>query len=189
MNHHKRKRCICKRCNKDKLHFGLGMCSACIRRTKRENKPSFYLGTCYSEMTRRTKHLDVLRPKYLGKKICTKLEFFNRFLNDSDFLTQFEIWKESGYQRCSSPSIDRIDNEGDYNIENLRFISHSLNTGKDSLGTSEFKMKKVIDSDGIIYKSISYCAKVNKVSSGNLRKYIEIGKELNGKKYKFCTKP
>lgn len=46
-----RKTITCSRCKKEKIHFGNGMCSACLRRTKRETKPRFYIGTCYSEMS------------------------------------------------------------------------------------------------------------------------------------------
>lgn len=130
-DHDKRKNIICIRCNKDKLNFGKNMCSACLRRTKRETRPSFYLGTCYSEMSRRVKTYDPLRPNYYGKEICTKEQFFNRFLNDKSFLNLYKIWQESGFKRGDSPSIDRIDNKKDYTIDNMQFIKHTINTGKD----------------------------------------------------------
>lgn len=185
--HHKRKHVICLRCNEYKMHFGLNMCSACLRHTKRETRPSFYLGTCYSEITRRCKHKDPLRIKYQGKKYCTKKEFFDRFLNDQDFLILYKGWQASNFQRGFAPSIDRIDNNGDYNIENLQFLLHSENTGKDSHNQKEIKWKSVIDNQGIIYSSIKECARINKSSNSNVRKYIETGKELNGKKYRFYS--
>lgn len=132
-----RKICICSRCNKEKLHFGLGMCSACLRRTKRETKPSFYLGTCYSEMSRRIKTFDKLRPNYFGKQICTKEEFIQKFIDNVEFLTQYKIWQESGFKRKYAPSIDRINNELDYTLDNIQFISQSYNGVKD-------KMKPII---------------------------------------------
>lgn len=186
----RRKICICIKCNKESPHFGLGMCSPCLRKTKRETRPSFYLGTCYSEIKRRCKHKDPLRPNYVGKKFCTKQEFFDKFLNDSQFLSLFENWRNSGFKRGEAPSIDRIDNQGDYLIGNLQFIKHSQNTGKNSQGSDSnggcYKGKVIIDNNGNIYKSILECSKINNISQSNLRKYIELGKELNGKTYKFA---
>ena len=127
----KRKIVICQRCSKEKIHFGLGMCSACLRRTKRETRPSFYLGTCYSEMSRRTKFFDPKRPQYFGKAICTKEEFINRFINDKNFLLLYEGWQKSGFKRKNSTSIDRVNNNLDYTIDNLEFISHYENSTKD----------------------------------------------------------
>lgn len=185
-----RKVCICKRCGKESLHFGLGMCSSCLRKTKRETKPSFYLGTCYSEIKRRCSHKDILRPNYFGKNFCTREEFFNKFLTDDNFLLLFDNWRNHNFKRGEAPSIDRIDNNGDYSIENSQFIKHSENTGKDSKGSESgengiYRGKKVIDENGYIYSSLVECAKRNDVSKDNLRKYIELGRELNGKRYKL----
>lgn len=127
----KRKTVICKRCGKEKKHFGLGMCSACLRRTKRETRPSFYLGTCYSEMSRRIKTFDKLRPNYYGLTKCTKEEFLNKFLEDESFLELYKGWQESGFQRRMAPSIDRIDNKKGYTLDNIEFISHGENSCKD----------------------------------------------------------
>lgn len=131
MSKHGRKMVVCKRCDKYKLHFGLDMCSACLRRTKRETKPSFYLGTCYSELSRRVKTFDPLRPNYYGKKKCTKEQFINKFLNDKDFLKLYKQWQDSGFKRKSAPTIDRIKNNLNYKLDNLRFISHYENSTKD----------------------------------------------------------
>lgn len=171
------------------MHFGLNMCSPCLRRTKRETKPSFYLGTCYSEMTRRCKHFDIVRPKYVGKNICTKEEFINRFLNDPTFLELFKGWQESGFKRGDAPSIDRIDNNGSYLIDNLQFLKHSdhnSKTHKNKITDREFRSQPVIDNLGIRYESITECAKKNKVSVDNIKKYILLGRKLNGKKYKYA---
>jgi len=126
-----RKQVVCIRCNKEKLHFGLQMCSACLRRTKRETKPSFYLGTCYSEMSRRVKTYDKLRPNYYRKIICLREEFINRFLNDKCFLKLYKNWQKNDFKRKYAPTIDRINNNVGYNLENLQFISHYENSTKD----------------------------------------------------------
>lgn len=123
--------CICIKCNKEKLHFGNKMCSACLRNTKRKTKPSFYLGTCYSEISRRCKTYDPLRPNYYGKTKCSREEFFNRFIEDKTFLKLFKGWQKSFFKRGFAPSIDRIDVNGNYTIDNLQFLRHDFHNKKD----------------------------------------------------------
>jgi hypothetical protein len=121
----------CKVCKKIKIHYGLGMCSACLRKYKRQTKPSYYLGTCYSEISRRVKTYDPLRPNYYGLEKCTKEEFIYRFINDISFLKLFSSWKKHNYERKFAPSIDRINNKLGYTLDNLQFISQSQNSRKD----------------------------------------------------------
>jgi len=126
-----RKLIICKKCKKEKQHFGLKMCSACLRHYKRQTRPSFYLGTCYSEMSRRVKTFDKLRPNYFNKDLCTKEQFLEKFLYDHIFLKLYKDWQRSGFKRKHSPSIDRIDFQKGYGIENLQFIVQSINSVKE----------------------------------------------------------
>lgn len=126
-----RKKIICKDCNKEKIHFDLNKCSACLRKFKRQTKPSFYLGTCYSEISRRCKTFDIKRPKYFGKIKCSKEEFINKFINDKTFLELYKNWQVNEFKRKFSPSIDRIDNNKDYTLDNIQFIQHNINSKKD----------------------------------------------------------
>jgi len=162
-----RKTVECSRCKKTKLHFGLGMCSACLRRTKRETKPEFYLGTCYSEMTRRVTRFDPKRPRYFGKEICRKEEFINRFLHDEEFLRLFKGWQDSGFKRRFSPSIDRVDNDKDYTIDNMMFIIHHENSKKDN----GKKIKLIKDNEVLIFNTHTEGAKFLKVSPNDFSKY------------------
>jgi len=122
----------CSVCKKHKLNFGLNMCSACLRNYKRKTRPSFYLGTCFSEITRRCVTYDPKRPQYYGKKFCDREVFINSFVGDSEFLRLYKIWQSNDYQRKFAPSIDRIDNSKDYVMSNLRFITHYENSTKDA---------------------------------------------------------
>jgi len=133
-----RKTIQCIKCQKEKKHFGKGMCSACLRNTKRQTMPHFYLQTCYSELSRRVKTFDPLRPNYYGLNKCTKSEFLNKFLTDSEFLRLYKNWQISGYKRRHSPSIDRINNSLGYTLDNIRFILHTENSGKDDRLPIEF---------------------------------------------------
>ena len=121
----------CSSCLKEKYNSGYNMCSACLRNWKRKNKAEFYLGTCYSEITRRTKTFLKTHPNYYGLPKCTREEFINKFKNDSNFLNQWKKWKDSGFKRGSAPSIDRIDSSIGYLIDNLQFLSNIENARKE----------------------------------------------------------
>lgn len=133
MKKYGRKVIICEDCGQKKLNGGFNKCSACLRKMKRQTRPIYYLRTCWGEIKRRCTQLVPNRTySVYGKEYCTKEEFVDRFLNDESFLKQYQIWQESDYKRGLAPSIDRIDNTGDYRIENLQFLSNIENSLKDS---------------------------------------------------------
>lgn len=177
MINHGRTLIICKICDKEKIHYGLNMCSACIRNYKRKTRPSFYLGTCYSEITRRCKTKTVIRPNYYGKKYCTKEEFVNKFLTNEAFLKQYEIWQKSGFKRGFAPSIDRIDNDGDYTLDNLRFISNIENGIKDRVKkVYQYNKKRVMVRS---YESLKEACSLNNVPVHILFNRIHSGELYN----------
>lgn len=167
--------CVCSRCEKSKQHFGLGMCSACLRRTKRETIPKFYLGTCYSEISRRTGIGDPRRPDYKGKMKCSKEEFINRFIEDDKFLTQYRLWQENSFKRGFAPSIDRIDNDGGYTLDNLQFLSNIENAVKESripviaYRDEPFELLEFI--------SVTYCAQYFNTTTGKICAKIKRNKK------------
>jgi hypothetical protein len=158
-----RKTIICKECNKEAYSYGFGFCSACLRLYKRRTRPSFYLGTCYSEISRRCKTFDPIRPNYQGKMKCTKEEFFNKFENDENFLDLYKNWQERGFKRKYAPSIDRINNEGDYTLDNIQFIVHRMNGKKDwqyNIELSKGDTKFVLESQKKTAEFLGVCPAV-----------------------------
>ena len=174
----KRKIIICSRYDKEKQHFGKGMCSPCLRQVKRRTKPSFYLGTCYSEIKRRCTHKHKTRNnKYFGMKYPTKVEFVERFINDIEFLDQYKKWQDGDFKRGLAPSIDRIDNELEYDIDNLRFIDNVTNGTKDcSMEVAAYKEGKLID----VYESMNEAARQTGCNPGSVHASINKGYKIKG---------
>lgn len=154
-NHHKRKTVTCSVCKLDKLNYGYNMCSACLRNWKRKNKPSFYLGTCYSEISRRIKTFLASHPNYYGLSKCTRDEFINKFVNDEQFLYHWNNWRNNNFQRGIAPSIDRIDSNLGYDLDNMQFLSNIENAKKEF----SFQVRIIKENKDYIFKSYTLAAR------------------------------
>lgn len=88
----------------------------------------------YSMMKQRVLRTSSHRSSAEGKDIISKEEFMEwcyKESNKNSFIKLQKIWKESGYKRTLAPSIDRIDNEKGYSIDNLQWLSLRDNIKKD----------------------------------------------------------
>lgn len=155
------------------------MCSACLRNTKRQTKPSFYLGTCYSEMSRRVKTFDPLRPNYYNMEICSKKEFIDRFLIDEMFLNLYKNWQDNNFERKFAPSIDRRNNTIGYKILNLQFIRQGENSVKDIL-------VKVFDEFGNKFNSVKEAATQYETTGSIISRCCRRGRKHRGVKFYYA---
>lgn len=64
---------------------------------------------------------------YGGKDLLTKDEFYEWSRNNPDFHSLFEKWEQSGYERKITPSVDRINSDLGYFIENMRWVEFTVN--------------------------------------------------------------
>ena len=108
-------------------------CNSCDRNRRRANNRKFFLTDLYSKIKSRCKDTTskINLKYYHNKKVCTKEEFLARFLNDKKFIKLHNSWVKSGLVYKFTPSIDRINKNLDYTIDNIQFITHSSNAGKD----------------------------------------------------------
>lgn len=68
---------------------------------------------------------------YVGKKVLfTKEEFFDWIFKNQNYIDLYKKWEESGYLLSKCPSVDRIDNNGHYSLENIQIITHMENSIK-----------------------------------------------------------
>lgn len=127
-----RKKAVCKTCNIFKPIKTVDECQNCWHKFKRKYQLEFFLRTRYTEVVQRcTNKKHSTERYYFGKKYCTRQEFLNKFLDDKSLHELYKNWQKSNFQYALCSSIDRIDNNRDYTIENLQFITHSKNSQKD----------------------------------------------------------
>lgn len=64
---------------------------------------------------------------YLGKEILDKNEFYEWALNNPEFHRTFDKWEAEGYERRIAPSIDRINSDYGYTLDNIRIVEFHHN--------------------------------------------------------------
>jgi len=103
--------------------------------TKRyEKTPNGFLMRMYRNMTSRVRGIQ--KPKahlYLGKELLPREEFYKWARNHKDFWKLFNSWGESNYDRKLTPTVDRIDSQKGYFLDNMEWVTHSENSRRGSL--------------------------------------------------------
>jgi len=67
---------------------------------------------------------------YIGKSLLNKELFYEFSINDNSFNELYNNWVNCDYNRKLTPSIDRIDTNKGYELENIQWITHSENSRK-----------------------------------------------------------
>jgi len=70
---------------------------------------------------------------YLGKSLLARDVFYDWAFNSKEFHILFKTWKDSGYDRKLTPTVDRIDSRYGYSLDNMEWITHSENSSRGSL--------------------------------------------------------
>ena len=85
-------------------------------------------------MRRSVEGRSTIKRKCTGRDICTQQEFLNWCEETRPiFMKMHKEWEESGFKRKFIPSIDRIDNDGGYALDNIQWLTLSENSAKDNL--------------------------------------------------------
>ncbi len=120
-----------------------------------------------------------------GDMPYTHDEFVLRYLNDTDLLRLFDLWKAGGCKKQDIPSFDRPDVSRGYSFDNIRVTTWSQNREKGkseqfiTQGTSVYQ----IDSSGKIIRefiSISQATKATGVSGSAIIKCCNNKGRLSG---------
>lgn len=123
---------------------------------------------------------------YEGKAILDKQVFYEWALNNGEFHRLFKEYEDSGYDRRLAPSVDRLKSEFGYELSNMEFVTHSVNSSR---GASSVKKKKRVAAfkDGKFieeFESLTACSKYIETSVGHIS-YVISGKLKHIKGYTF----
>lgn len=100
---------------------------------KREYKYSIrgILNKKYNAMKDRVLGKSIHTCSSKGKELCSKQEFIEWFeTSKEEFMVIYNIWKDNNFQRRYAPSIDRINNNKGYSVDNLQWLSNIDNLKK-----------------------------------------------------------
>lgn len=65
---------------------------------------------------------------YRGVTVLPREQFYAWAKASNDFLHLFREWEAAGYDQKLTPSVDRRDSSGSYELSNVRWITHSENS-------------------------------------------------------------
>jgi hypothetical protein len=88
-----------------------------------------YLTHTYNNMKKRVDGRSGHKYAYLwtGKPILPKETFMDWSKNHPDFLRLFKRWAMSKYDKKLSPSVNRIDSDKGYTLDNIEWVTQSQN--------------------------------------------------------------
>lgn len=66
---------------------------------------------------------------YKGKSLLPREEFYAWAKDSPDFWRLYRRWVLSGYDRRLTPTVNRIDPSKGYELGNMEWLTHSLNSG------------------------------------------------------------
>jgi len=77
---------------------------------------------------------------YKNLTILDKEIFYKWSLENKDFIKLYKNWEQNNYNRKLCPSINRIDSNNGYQLDNMEWITHSENSRLGALSQKR-KMK------------------------------------------------
>lgn len=110
--------------------------------TKRyEKTPNGFLMRMYRNMTSRVKGIQWKKAHlYKGKEILSKEDFYKWAKNHEDFLKLYNRWKESNYDRKLTPTVNRINPDKGYILDNMEWLTHSENSRLGAISNKRWKI-------------------------------------------------
>lgn len=129
---HKRRKDNCVSCKEYKPIKAKNMCQNCWSQVKYRTRPRFFLQQRYTQIRQRCTNKKQKNYELYKRKLnITREDFINKFINCKKFKQLYKEWQESNFCYKKVPSVDRIDVDGDYTIDNIQILTHSQNCRKD----------------------------------------------------------
>lgn len=67
---------------------------------------------------------------YKGKELLDKEEFYEFAAHSPMFLVLWEGYVSKDYDRKVAPTVDRIDSSKGYTLDNMQWVTHSVNSSR-----------------------------------------------------------
>lgn len=94
-----------------------------------EKTPNGFLMRAYRNMLSRVTGVQWRKAHlYKGLSILPRATFYEWAKNNTDFWRLYRLYVASGYDRKLCPSVNRIDPDQGYDLGNIEFLTHSLNS-------------------------------------------------------------
>jgi hypothetical protein len=125
---------------------GRGLCKKCYKHfhhLKNKTNLEYMIRQRYHDMTTRSKKR--------GWKICTFEDFKDFALQSEEFKKLREAWINSDFDRKLVPSVDRIDNDRGYTIDNIQFLNLSENVKKGHIEAPKCKKVLLVKGNEVLY--------------------------------------
>lgn len=103
---------------------------------KYEKTPNGFLMRLYRNMQSRITGVQKQKSHlYVGKELLSREDFYKWAKETTviKFTEMFEVYKNSGFDRKLSPTVDRVDSQKGYTLDNMRWLTHSENSRLGSL--------------------------------------------------------
>lgn len=104
-----------------------------------EKTPKGFLMRTYRNMQSRVAGIQRLKAHlYKGLPILARHDFYAWAWDNTDFWRLYKNWAATDYDRRLTPSINRVDTECGYELDNIEWLTHSVNS---SLGSCSHKRR------------------------------------------------
>ena len=105
-----------------------------------EKTPKGFLMRTYRNMQSRVAGIQRKKAHlYKGLSLLRREEFYNWAWDDPNFWRLYKNWAAEDYDRKLTPSINRVDSSKGYDIDNIEWLTHSVNS---SLGGASLRRKQ-----------------------------------------------
>lgn len=96
---------------------------------KYEKSPKGFIMRLYRNMLSRINGIQKQKfHLYEGKTILPKNQFYDWALMNDKFLELFNQYKNSNFDRKLCPSVDRVDSNLGYELDNMEWVTHAENS-------------------------------------------------------------
>ncbi len=93
-----------------------------------EKTPKGFLMRAYRNMQSRVEGIQRPGGSWEGKALLPRQDFYDWALSSSQFWRLYKAYVAANYEMRLAPSVNRIDSRRGYTLDNMEWITHSLNS-------------------------------------------------------------